>query len=1507
MTKEGSSPTLSTETFLEGGGELGARMRQTDWTATPLGPPESWPQSLKTAVRITLTCRQPMFVWWGPELINLYNDAYRQILGGKHPAALGQPAFMVWQEIWDQVGPRAESAMRRNEGTYDEALLLIMERNGYAEETYFTFSYSPVPNDEGGTGGILCANTDDTRRIIGERQLKLLRDLAAGTSDCRTIVDACTRSARRLESDPFDIPFALIYLQERDGKQLRLQGAAGISRTHPAAPEVVTVDQCSLWPFAEVLGEHHTRLVTDLSAIPDLPKGAWHRPPSQAAVVPINPAGTTGQGGVLIVGLSPFRLFDDGYRGFIELAAGQIAASITSAQTLEEERRRAEALAELDRAKTAFFSNVSHEFRTPLTLLLGPIEEIINTADEDELSPAARDMLTVAYRNGRRLQKLVNTLLDFSRIEAGRVEAIFEPTDLGAATADLASVFRSAVEKAGLRLLIDCPRLAAPAYVDRDMWEKIVLNLISNAFKYTLSGTIRVTARVVGPSVVVEVQDTGTGIPESELPKLFDRFHRVQGVHGRTHEGTGIGLALVQELVKMHGGSVSAASVFGEGSTFTVRIPVGRDHLPRERVSEARTLPVRSSAASSFLDEAANWMPLPESDNDFSQSTGQSGVLLRNRPHGSTRPRIVLADDNADMRDYVRRLLSNDYDVTVASDGRAALQAVVEHRPDLVLTDAMMPRLDGFGLLGALRSDTRTATVPVIMLSARAGEESRVEGLEAGADDYLVKPFSARELLARIKGVLALARVRHDARKREEELRAESANILESLSEGFVSCDAEWRITSVNREGERMTGIKREALIGQSLWVAAPSGVGPTFEAAFRRAMTERTPTHVEDYYAPFDRWFEAHAFPVLKGGLAIFFQDVTERRQSQSAFREIEARFTRFMHHLPGLAWIKDDRGRYVFANDAAMRAFGRPAEELYGRTDHELFPNGTAREFGENDQAALESEAGIQTEEALIHPDGSVHHSLVNKFSIPAGATGSTLIGGMAIDITERKKAEAALRESEARFRQMADNAPVLIWVNGPDGCEFVNREYLRFLGVPFESVQGMNWTQFAHPEDIESYLASYRRAQQARQNFDGALRFRRHDGQYRWLRSSGVPRMSSDGTFLGYVGCSFDVTEIKRSEDALREADRRKDEFLAMLAHELRNPLAPIRSGLDLLAAQGVEDESISLMRDQVEHLVRMVDDLLDASRILRNRIQLRKKPVELTAAVQRAVESVRPHIEAQQHELAVSTPSRPVWVDADPVRLTQVAANLLHNAAKYTERNGRIEVSIHEAEGQATLTVRDNGVGISPDLLPKVFELFTQADRSLERSQGGLGIGLTLVQSLVTLHGGSVVARSEGEGHGAEFTVRLPAISSPQPVVAGIVEDMAKGEFRILVVEDNVGSAKILSRLLKTLGNHEVHLAHDGMAAVESARTLVPDMILLDIGLPRMNGFEVARMLRSEPRFHETMLVALTGYGADEDRRRSREAGFDMHLIKPPSIDVLQHLFAHPRLGRRRHDG
>ncbi|MGF7211976.1 PAS domain S-box-containing protein [Skermanella aerolata] len=759
---------LGSELFA-GGGEAGRLMRSMDWAATPLGPPEGWPRSLKTCVRILLTSRQAMFVWWGDHLINLHNDAYRSILGGKHPWALGQPASAVWREIWDQVGPRAESAMHHNEGTYDEALLLLMERNGYREETYYTFSYSPVPNDEGGTGGIICANTDDTQRIVGGRQLALLQELAARASEARTIEAACARSVEALETNRRDLPFAMIYMIDPATGRATLAGTSGIEPGHDAAPlEVDLNDPSAVWPLGEAMAGNAAVVVPDLSGRfrNCLPSGAWDQPPTQAIALPVTPAGQSGRAGVLVAGLNPCRLFDEGYQGFMSLVAGQVAAAIGNAQAYEEERRRAEALAEIDRAKTAFFSNVSHEFRTPLTLMLGPLEDL--TAMKD-LSPKGREAVEVAHRNSLRLLKLVNMLLDFSRIEAGRAQAAFEPTDLATLTADLASSFRSACDKAGLELIVDCPPLPRQVHVDREMWEKIVLNLISNAFKFTLAGSITVSLRPSADdaSARLAVSDTGTGIAADELPRLFERFHRVEGAQGRTHEGSGIGLALVQELANLHGGSASAESILGQGSTFTITVPFGAAHLPERSIGARHDTVAPAMRARAFVEEALRWLP----DDDTSGRRDAVDAVPAGRDEETVRqlgrPRVLVADDNADMRDYVARLLSTTCEVEAVADGQAALDAIRTRLPDLLLTDVMMPRLDGFALLDTIRADRLLRDLPVVMLSARAGEEAKVEGLDAGADDYLVKPFSARELKARVRASLVMARLRAERREAE--------------------------------------------------------------------------------------------------------------------------------------------------------------------------------------------------------------------------------------------------------------------------------------------------------------------------------------------------------------------------------------------------------------------------------------------------------------------------------------------------------------------------------------------------------------------------------------------------------------------------------------------------------------------------------------------------------------------------------------------------------------------
>jgi signal transduction histidine kinase len=1128
--------------LLASGSEMGERTRAFDWSKTPLGPIAEWPQALRTVVRVMLDSRYAMWLGWGPEFTFFYNDAYAKMtLGPKHPKALGKPAREVWSEIWADIGPRAESVIQTGQATWDEGLLLFLERKGFREETYHTFSYSPVPDDNGRVGGMLCVVTEDTERTIGERRLRTLRELAAQTTDAaRSVEEACQTAAQILAGNTRDVPFALLYLLGADGRRAKLVAATGVDWNTPISPVAIELNDFeSPWPFRSVAESNQAVIIRDLPAkFGILPGGAWPEPSQQAVVLPIAKPGQALLGGFIVAGVSPRRPFDDAYRGFLDLLASQVATAVASARAYAEEKRRAEALAELDRAKTAFFSNVSHEFRTPLTLMLGPVEELLARSHTD-LSPAAASQLDVVNRNGLRLLRLVNTLLDFSRIEAGRVRAIFQPTDLASFTADLASNFRSACERAGVNLSVHCPPLSEPVYVDRDMWEKIVLNLLSNAFKFTFQGEIAVTVRPNGRSALLSVRDTGTGIPAEELPRLFERFHRVENASGRTHEGSGIGLALVQELVKLHGGSISAESVVGQGTTFLILLPTGKNHLPPEQVGGERTLSAMGAGAGPFVEEAMRWLPGAERDGAESPSELPAfheavPTTYRHTKDGpDDRPRVLIADDNADMRHYVGRLLAEHYRIEAVPDGEAALLAALEQPPDLILTDVMMPRLDGFGLMKALRADPRTSNLPIIMLSARAGEESRVEGLEAGADDYLVKPFSAKELLA------------------------------------------------------------------------------------------------------------------------------------------------------------------------------------------------------------------------------------------------------------------------------------------------C----------------------------------------------------------------------------------VGAHLQINRLRRESDqALKDADRRKDEFLATLAHELRNPLAPLRNGLQIMqfahGDQVAVEKARAMMERQLGQLVHLVDDLLDVSRISRGKIALRTERVELSRVVHHAVETSRPLIDDTGHDLLINLSPDVIFVDADVTRLAQVISNLLNNAAKYTERGGRITLTVDRQRNDAVVSVRDTGVGIPSHMLPRVFDIFTQVDRSLERSQGGLGIGLSLVKGLVEMHGGAVEARSDGHGMGSEFVVRLPMVLSVAgQELAEEVRDRSSlnARRRILVVDDNRDAAMSLAMMLKLMGN-ETRTAHDGLEAIDVAATLRPDVVMLDIGMPKLNGYDTAQRIRQQPWGQDLVLVALTGWGQDDDKRRSLEAGFNFHMVKPVDPAALETLLA-----------
>lgn len=1236
--------------FLAGGGEMGARMRAFDWTTTPLGPPGRWPQSLKTMVRVILDSRYAMWMLWGPELTFFCNDAYLPTVGVKRDWVLGARSDLVWEEIWPDIGPRIMHVLERGEATWDEGLQLFLERRGFTEETYHTFSYSPVYDDHSQIAGMLCVVTEVTERVIGERRLRMLRDLAARSVRAQSTEDSCQRLCDVLRQYPLEVPFAVIYLLEPRRDELR---RVAVTRELPPllAPERCALDAPLIQAAVQDEQAHLVRGVDGLGG--RVAADPWPDAIQHAMVLPLKVGGQGRLAGLLIIGLNPRRPVDEEYQSFLSLVAAQSAAAMGDAQAYEAERQRAEALAALDRAKTTFFSNVSHEFRTPLTLMLGPTEAALATPER----ALQGEELERVHRNEIRLLKLVNSLLEFSRIEAGHTQAAYQPSDLATLTRDLASSFRSAIERAGLVLRVDCPALAEAVFVDREMWEKIVLNLLSNAFKFTLQGEIAVRLRNEGRTAVLEVSDTGAGIPSAELPRLFERFHRVEGLQGRTHEGSGIGLALVHELVRLHGGSIEVCSQPGSGSTFRVLVPFGEQHLPRHRIKEQSALPP-AAASQPFVLEAERWLPGESADPQRPPRlpAGEREGGLDERFAATFGRRVLLADDNADMRAYVRGLLCSFYAVEAVADGEQALAAARRHRPDLIISDVMMPHLDGFGLLRRVRADPALREVPLIMLSARAGEDSRIEGLDAGADDYLVKPFSARELLARVGSILERRSAQEAFRRRT----AQFETLLNAAPLGVYVVDGDFRIRHINPTARAACGGHPD-LLGREL-----------------SELVDRL-------------WPNAHADEVL----------------------------ARFRHTMAG--------GEAYFARERIER--------------------------GQDLQVT------------------ACYEWQINRIPLPQGGHGVV--------------------------------------------CYF---------------------------RDVSSYV---------------------------------------------------------QAQLQLEEADRRKDEFLATLSHELRNPLAPIRNAAEVLAAPNLSDDKLTWARQviqrQVRHMAWLLDDLLDVARITQGKLQLKKALTGLPGIVDTAVETARPLLESRSHQLHVRLPAEKVLLDADAVRVAQILANLLTNAAKYTDPGGRIALAGYVEGDTVRLTVTDNGIGIPAEALPKLFTLFSQVEATAARSEGGLGIGLALVRGLVELHGGSVQARSDGVGQGSEFTVCLPLALHRD------VEDMrslresgrtASGR-RVLVADDNRDAADSLSTLLQIAG-HDVRVAYGGSDAVSVAQAFRPEIALLDIGMPVLNGYQVAEALRAEPWSTSLYLIALTGWGQDEDKRRAIDAGFDAHLTKPIELEQLSQL-------------
>jgi len=1025
--------------FLSGGGEMGRLIREFDWSGHRLGNPEDWPRSLKTAVSLILNSQHPMWIGWGPEMSFLYNDAYLHVLGlAKHPKSLGRPAAEVWAEIWDVCGPLADKVFQEGQPSFVDDVRLFMHRGNYLEETYYSFSYSPIRDESGDVGGLFCPSNDVTSKVLGARRLRTLSELAGGPYVGKSTDEACAIIGSELKNNPADVPFALLYVVNPDGAQAILKQTVGFENGGELlSPRVVDLksgnSRAVVWPLAEVFFERNPKRVS-IARCDAFPRGPADQRVSEAMILPVISRGDDKPLGILIVGVNPTRPADPDYQTFFELVATQVGTVIQNTRVAEEEKKRADMLEQLDHAKTAFFSNVSHEFRTPLTLMIGNLEAALAGAG---LPENERDQLDVAHRNSLWLLKLVNSLLDFSRIEAGRTQATYRSTDVAALTTELASNFRSACDRAGLKLVVDCPTLGEPVFVDPGMWEKIVLNLLSNAFKFTFQGEIAVRLRAAGGQMELSVEDTGVGIPKAELPRLFERFHRIAGQKSRSYEGSGIGLALVQELVKLQGGDIQAVSEVGQGTTLTIRIPFGAGHLPKERVEADRSLSSTSVRADAFVEEALHWISDEPTTFDVTPEQAHS---LGDVPAFREGTRILLADDNADMRGYVRRLLGRSCDVQTVADGQQALQAIRAQRPDLILTDVMMPNLDGFGLLRAIRSDADLRQIPVIMLSARAGEESRVGGLDAGADDYLAKPFSARELIARVSSLLELTRVRQEAlvALRDSERRTRE---LFQQAPGFICVlnGPDHVFEFVNDSYKRLVGNRD--YLGRTVREAVPEvegqgyiepldrcySTGEPFRGLETPLQLRRTPdgpleTSLIDFiYQPI-----TDAAGKITGILVEGY-DVTDRVSAQSALIESEARYRTLFNSI--------DEGFCII--EAIPAVDGRPGDYRYIAANPALkAQSGVTVNVGHDTiRGVLSTEAQswidvfdeiLRTGEPVRGERGLLTQGRVlDLYSFRLEDETKRRIGVIFIDVTARKQAEAELLRANQDLEQFAYSA--------------------------------------------------------------------------------------------------------------------------------------------------------------------------------------------------------------------------------------------------------------------------------------------------------------------------------------------------------------------------------------------------------------------------------------------------------------------------------------------------
>ncbi|MGC1243683.1 MAG: ATP-binding protein [Chryseosolibacter sp.] len=1360
---------------LTGGGEMGERIRNLDWSKTTLGPIDQWPKTLQAALSICINSNFPIAIYWGDDLILLYNDAWSPIPGTKHPWALGRPAREVWPDIWPDIEPQFEKAFKGIPGGSKDALL-PMQRHGYKEECYFDFTFTPIYGESGKVTGVFNAVIETTYRFINERRSFLLQRLGSAINSISLTTEVIEIASQVLEGGKVDIPFYCIYQgSEADGLVLLRQSEDLSGVENP-------------WPVDELVRGGNARLIAGIDSPPyAIAKSFWPEIPNEAYLSPLS--GSDGKLiGAIVLGISPRRKFDKDYEAFCDSVSKIINGELNTIITLDQERKRSEALAEIDRAKTTFFSNISHEFRTPLTLMLSPLENVLETGGN--LTSEQRRNIEASFSNTLRLQRLVNTLLDFSRIEAGRLEANFEPVDIGKFTEGLASSFRSAIENAGLEYNVSINSVGTPSHVDVEMWEKIVLNLISNAFKYTKTGKIDVTVKQIDDHIQLSVADTGIGISAEDMSRIFQRFYRVHNSEGRSQEGTGIGLAMVKELINLHRGQITVESTLGKGTNFTVEIPASQtDAKAGQGKNQKRTKPEQRF---SFVEEASMW-------GDGIQHEGSSGMRSTQPLADAGAPKVLVADDNSDMRHYLQRLLQHDFNVQSASNGEDGYRLALEWKPDLILTDIMMPGLDGFGLLKKLKNNLSTRNTPVIFLSARAGEEARVEGIEAGADDYLTKPFSARELIARVTNHIAISNIR---RKTEREF----YNLfLQSPAHINVMRGPEHVLEFFHPLGIIFTG---RDVTGMTIREALPQVEGQGFFELLDMVYNEDKPVSLKEAKAvltdsqgqPKEHYFNITYLPwkdvqgKIQGVLQFTFEvteTVKERLKAEASERNLRS----IAEQAPVAMCVLKGRDHVIqIVNDPVLEIWGRQYDEVINRPVAEAIPEvaaqglievlndvyNTGKTFFANERPLEFIRHGIPEKvylnfiyEPLLDPEKQIEGIIA-----------------VAVDVTEQVKSRKILERAQSNLRNAIELAELGTWnIDLSTNLGDYSPRVAEWWGLSEAGATFDEMLHCVHPDDREKVRLAVSNATQRAGHFKAEYRvISAISGQERFIQANGKVFYDDDNRPVNLSGIVRDVTLFKMAQQELeRQVHSRTAElvqlnndlsrsnenlrqFAYVASHDLQEPLRKIQTFSDMAKDQLGDEDQVKALLSKIDNsaarMSALIKDVLLYSRITND--EKRLEDVDLNEIL----ENVKTDFELLIHQkrAQIGSPSLPV-IKGNKLHIHQVFSNLIGNSLKFSMENPVVQVCYDITSGDGVpdnldkshnyyrFEFRDNGIGFDPEYSEQIFGLFSRLHN--RRDFGGTGIGLALCRKIVENYGGAIFATSK-KGEGASFVFFLPVV-------------------------------------------------------------------------------------------------------------------------------------------------